>query len=425
MDGLDVYIDDYSKPDADRRRGRCASWSRPARSFDPPRTRVNEQGTSRTFRRTSRRPRRPRGRRCGRRCTGRAAVLAPPAEPSRTSVAEASRGAGRTPAPVPAIRAGRSRTLGRAARAGADRFAVPPMSLAGKKLLLCSCNGTMPLDGRRSRARSTCLPRRRCARCSARRSWAASPTARARRRGRRVHAGSAPVRRRRRGGRQGADDPLRQHPRDGGLVGRGARPRRRRSPRCWRWRRCPSPMPVPSVAYRSRRPAADRRPARRGAALGRGARRHARRHGAGHRAHGRRRAAGRARVSRSTRARSTRSTAGSARSSRMDAGQSDRPRSVHALQRLHQRLPRAGDRLELPDRSRPLQARIARAWPPAARSAAIDFARRDARAQRALRPRARSAAHAAVRACTSRRRATSRRAPTRSRRRRRWPSSRR
>ena len=39
----------------------------------------------------------------------------------------------------------------------------------------------------------------------------------------------------------------------------------------------------------------------------------------------------------------------------VDAGKSDRPRPVHALQRLRPRLPRAGDRLQLPDRPRPLQ----------------------------------------------------------------------
>ena len=43
-----------------------------------------------------------------------------------------------------------------------------------------------------------------------------------RRHGRRLHAGSAAVRRCRGGGRQDADDPLRQHPRDGRMVGRGA-----------------------------------------------------------------------------------------------------------------------------------------------------------------------------------------------------------
>ena len=71
------------------------------------------------------------------------------------------------------------------------------------------------------------------------------------------------------------------------------------------------------------------------------------------------------------------------------AGKPDRSRALHALQRLHQSLSRARDRLELPDRSRSLprpsavRRRLRRDRRDRLRRA------RDSRAQRALRSRAR------------------------------------
>ena len=72
--------------------------------------------------------------------------------------------------------------------------------------------------------------------------------------------------------------------------------------------------------------------------------------------------------------------------------QSDRPRPLHALQRLRQGLPRERDRLELPDRPRSLQE------PPRVRGrlrrdGGDRLRARRPQAQRAVRPRARPAAH--------------------------------
>ena len=68
--------------------------------------------------------------------------------------------------------------------------------------------------------------------------------------------------------------------------------------------------------------------------------------------------------------------------SRVGAGKSDRPRPVHALQRLRARLSRGGDRLQLPDRPRALQG-APRVRGRVRRDGAIDFARSDvARSER-------------------------------------------
>ena len=154
-----------------------------------------------------------------------------------------------------------------------------------------------------------------------------------------------------------AGDPLRQHPRDGRLVGRGRPWRRRRSRRCSRWRRCPTPTRCRASRYQSDGQLLDHRSARRRAVLGRGAA-----------------ASGCAvtvlatgRTSRRARLPAERAypvytgTLDRARRlarrvrRRVDAGESDRSRPVHALQRVPARVPRAGDRRELPDRPRPLQ----------------------------------------------------------------------
>ena len=201
--------------------------------------------------------------------------------------------------------------------------------------------------------RSTCRRRRRCVRCSARRRLPPLPTTR---RGDVVVACTQEARLfgdvAEEGGTD-ADDPLRQHPRDRRVVGAGDARRRRRSPRCWRWPDCPNPIRCP--AWRTGRqgqllivgPAdaalhwagvlapqlavtrARHRPRRSARSCRRSAQLPGLLGGQVDRAH---RLAGRLRR-------------------RVGAGQSDRPRPVHALQCVHQGLSRERDRLELPGRS--------------------------------------------------------------------------
>ncbi len=228
------------------------------------------------------------------------------------------------------------------------------MSLEGANLFLCSCNGTMPLD-REALARALELagaPAVRTMLCQ--KELAAFAGQCIRRRGRRVHAGGQALRRCRGRGGARADDPLRQHPRNGGMVGRSRRcdaeDRRAAGAR----------GPARSGAGATRHlpvagPVADRRTGGGGALLGRCARGAARGHGPPDRSDGRRRVAGAAQLSGPLRqGRGARRLARRIRR-RLGAGKSDRPRSVHALQRVHQGVPRARDRLELPDRPRPLQ----------------------------------------------------------------------
>ena len=241
-----------------------------------------------------------------------------------------------------------------------------------------------------------------------------------RRRRRRLHAGGAPVRRCRRGRRPHADDPLRQHPRDRRLVVRGVRrdPQDRRAAGAGRAARPGSgagrELPVGGTD-------ADRRTDGRGAALGQGACRTAAGHGPGDRAQHWRGAAGGAFVP------GVFGHAGPARwlargvRRELERRQPDRPRSVHPLQRVHQGLSRARDRLELPGRPRPLQEPPAPASPPAAR-------RRRSTSRAATATVANASTSCST--CSARRRSggiNRRRAiwppgPTRSRRRRRWPS---
>ena len=154
----------------------------------------------------------------------------------------------------------------------------------------------------------------------------------------------------------------------------------------------PEPDPVPSVSYRSEGQHADRRPDGRRAALGQGAVRTACGDGARDRPQHRRRIAVRAHVPGLLRhADATRRLAGRVRR-RLDDRQSDRPRSLHALQRLRQGLPRARDRLELPDRPRSLQE-PSRVRGRLRRDGGDRLRAQRPGAQRAVRPRARPAAH--------------------------------
>ena len=297
------------------------------------------------------------------------------------------------------------------------------MSVADKTLHLCIVQRhDAARRARRSRARSSSPARLPCTRCSARRSSRAfADDARGRRR-RRLHAGSAAA---------SATSPRRRgktqtirfvNIRETGGWSAEARAATPKIAALLAMAALPEPEPVPRVGYKSDGQLLIVGPA--DAAL-----------------HWAERADGPARRdrARSPAARSAPSCRPSATipvysgkldralglarrvRRRMGAGESDRSRPLHALQRVHPRLPRAGDRLELPDRSRPLPRPS-----PVRRRLRRDRRdrfrpRSDARAQRALRPRARSAARRRGSRCTSRRRATSPRAPIRSRRRR--PSS--
>ncbi len=168
-----------------------------------------------------------------------------------------------------------------------------------------------------------------------------------------VHAGTASFVRRGAGRRQDAGDPIREHPRDRRLVERGARSDAQdrgaaghggaSRPRTGSQRR-----------LRVRRAGSDHRSVERGALLGGGAEGSPRRHRAGHRTHDGRGIARGACLSRVFGR-----TQGAGRMARrvrrgVDAGQSDRSRPLHALQCLHSCVSGVGHRLELPDRSRPL-----------------------------------------------------------------------
>ena len=204
---------------------------------------------------------------------------------------------------------------------------------------------------------------------------------RARRCRRRLHAGTKAPGGSRRRRRQRAIDPLREHPRDGRLVGAGARCHAE-DRRAAGDGRAPGSRPGALGQLRVGRTIADRRSHGGGVALGRRAEGPAGSHGARHRPRDGQRTAGRTRVSRVFgRIEVAQRLAGRLRR-RMVAGQPDRPRRLHALQRVHPRMPGTGDRLELPDRPRPLPR------PPHLRR----------RVRRGGRDRLRPAGHAARRA---------------------------
>ena len=160
----------------------------------------------------------------------------------------------------------------------------------------------------------------------------------------------------------------------------------------------PDPPPVPQRLLRLRRPGADHRSARSRVALGRragaqGSASPSSRPGA-RRAPNCRRSARipsfPARIASLDRlARRVRRA--------VDAGQPDRPRPVHALQRVRARVPGTGDRPELPGRPRPLP-QSSRVRGGVRRRRRDRLRARGHGAQRTLRPRARPARHAARRA---------------------------
>ncbi len=257
MDGLDTYIDDYSvfvPLDAEEARGLVQARA----ILDPPRTRVNDQGHVEVVppdepaagvpaaADAANEPASadvPAARDADR--DGAGTPVAASANPA--SVAAASPGADAGAGSRSGTRAGRSRTLGRAV-ARPHRLRVPPdephRQETAPLLLQRHHAASRPSASRRP---STCLKFRRCGRCSARRSLAASPrrataTSSSRAPRKRGCSGTSPRRagaRRRSASstsaRRGAGRPRRRR-------------RRRRSPRCWRWPVCPTPIPFRASA---------------------------------------------------------------------------------------------------------------------------------------------------------------------------------
>ncbi len=268
------------------------------------------------------------------------------------------------------------------------------MTLADKRLLLCSCNGTMPLDAN-ALARALDLapaPAVRSMMCQkelgafaadAAGDLVVACTQEARLFGDVAEEGGKAqairfVNIRETGG--WSSEASHATPKIAALLAAAA---------------MPEPEPVPRVAYQSSGQLVDRRAAARGAAVGAGAGRSARRHRARDRCSRPGRAAGAARLSRALRhADGDRRLARRVRG-RVDAGQSDRSRSLHPLQRVHRRVSRARDRLPLPGRPRPLPrpSRVRRRL----RRGRCDRLRpHRSRPARALRHRARPARRRAV-----------------------------
>ena len=227
MDGLDVYIGDYSKPDPiDPAIVRTLVQARYI--FNPPATRVNAEGYVEDV---------PAASRGG---GGDNRTRSPTAQPA----------AGAAPGAHRRCRYRRARAhTGDAAAIGTG--AQDNEHRRSSTVPFCTCNGTMPLDATRSRARSSCPTLRVAHDAVPEGARALSPTRVARRRRRRLHAGAAAVRRRRRKRparrRRSASSTSARPP-----AGRPRRaPRRRRSPRCSPLAALPDPEPVPRVSYQS------------------------------------------------------------------------------------------------------------------------------------------------------------------------------
>jgi hypothetical protein len=252
------------------------------------------------------------------------------------------------------------------------------MSVKDKTLLVCDCNRTMPLDAA-ALARALDLPAPlRVHSMMCQRELAQFSDGRPRRRRDRVHAGAAAARGGRGRGRPRAGNSVREHPRDGRLVGRraGRDTQDRRAAR--------DGFAAGSRAGAERElcvegTAPHHRPRGGRAVMGRGA---ARAHVGDRPCHGphdRCRVADRARLPRLLREGNVARRMARRVRSRMGAGEPDRPRSLHALQRVPACLPGGRDRRELPGRPRSLQG------PPRLRRGvravgAVDFARKDTRA---------------------------------------------
>ena len=238
MDGLDIYIDDYSKPDPippdvvrQLVQGATSSIRRvPVRAGDvedvPPEEIVADASRRASPPERYRRCRRLRRPTTRRRC---------PTARRRSDVRVRRSGDGRRGDAPSAERSDRRRDESR-------RQDAPSLLVQRRR-----CRSTR----RRSRARSSLPARPPCKTMLCQKELAAFADHAA---GDVVVACTQEARLfgdvAEEGGRD-ADDPLRQHPRDRRLVGRGARAPRPRSPRCSRLPGLPEPEPVPRVDYRS------------------------------------------------------------------------------------------------------------------------------------------------------------------------------
>ena len=227
------------------------------------------------------------------------------------------------------------------------------MSVSDKNVAICTCNATMPLD-RDALARATGVADLHVHTAMCQQGAGEFAKRASRRHGRCMHAGATPAGRPRgRSGRR-AIHSLRQYPRDGRMVGRSvACHAQDRS--AARGCRAAGPRARGVGRIQVGRTIADRRPARSGIEVGRCARAGVVRHRAVDAVLVRNGFAGNAQLPRRFRPTdAARWLAGRVRRA-VDAGKPDRPRCLHTLQRLRERLPRACDHVEFPGRSRSLQ----------------------------------------------------------------------
>ena len=242
MDGLDVYIDDYTKFEP-MSAELVAQLNHAKFLFDPPKTRVNAQGHVEDVpvepTRPSMRPLAAGDRSGRRRRDGGASkppwrAVLPPNAPLTS--------------PVPAL-----------ARRGAVR--IDAMTLPIQVALLCSCNGTAPIDAAgvaaalgladaAGRAHELCQKQLAAFADGRRGDVIVGCTQEAR-----LFAEIADD------GATHADDPLRQHPRDRAAGRREARGATPKLAALLAQAALPDPDPVPSVSYRVRGSAAHRRSA--------------------------------------------------------------------------------------------------------------------------------------------------------------------
>ena len=222
MDGLDVYIDDYTQPDPIPAE-MLKQLVHTRHIFDPPATEVNAEGHVVD--------------KVVEPAPGSVAALAAAPTPVTPAAPTLSVTETRRPDRIGDAAAPRDETSRRhdaagpperecAPNAAAQRrpaASVGTMSAADKTLHVCSCNGTMPLDAAAlARALDLAGPLPLHTELCQKELARFADRAR-RRRARRLHAGSDAVRRCGRRVGQDADDPLRQHSRDRWLVGRSAR----------------------------------------------------------------------------------------------------------------------------------------------------------------------------------------------------------
>ena len=243
MDGLDVYIDDYSQARSDRRR-RCSRKLAQARYiFDPPQTRVNEQGFVEDV------PPEP---------TRAAAEAAPAAAPTESTLSDRGgelAAAGRSVEPAPqqrraAVAAARTRDRRH------ERDDRRRQDAARSASATARCRSTAPRSARALELAAAAARAHDAVPAGARRRFAEGARATSLVACTQEQRLLGDVARR---GRHGADDPLRQHPRDRRLVGRGAARATPKIAALLALAALPEPEPVPRVALRVGRPAADRR----------------------------------------------------------------------------------------------------------------------------------------------------------------------